>query len=333
VSHRRAASRAGPLPAMAVAVLQSLYQHRLLSTPQVRAIHAPDATPRHAQALLAGLERRGLARHARGRHGLKLWHLTRRGANAAEATGELDVPRRLLSPEQAAGPLQAHTLAVNDVGIAFMRAARQRGDEFGALSWRREVAHIAGPARGRRGVDLVIADALLTYLLAEEDGLSLEYRFVELDRATLPLDRLAAKLARYARLERHFPRGAREPGWRNHYPTFPGVLVVLANRPRRLLERRREAVIGLYEADPELDRGAELAVSVCLLDDLTEHGPFGAIFARAPHRERAVNWLGEPGGAPFGHERLRTSPVAPELAASTPSDRGRDFPRRGLEDG
>jgi hypothetical protein len=305
VSPRRAAaSRPGPLPAVAVAVLQSLYQHRLLSTAQVRAIHAPDATPRHAQALLADLERRGLARHARGRHGLKLWHLTHRGAHAAEASGELDVPRRLLSPERAAGPLQAHTLAVNEVGIAFMRAARERGDEFGALSWRHEVAHVAGPARGRRGVELVIVDALLTYLLTEGDGLSLQYRFVELDRATLPLDRLAAKLTRYARLGGHVPKGAREPGWRSHYPTFPALLVVLADRPRRLLERRRDAAIALCQADLEFERSAELSVSICLLDDLTERGPFAPIFARASDLEPAFNWLGEPvAEATSGRER------------------------------
>jgi hypothetical protein len=301
-ARRAAASRPASLPAIAVAVLQSLYQHRLLSTAQVRAIHAPDATLRHAQALLADLERRGLARHARGRHGLKLWHLTHRGADAAETSGELDVPRKLLSAERAAGPLQAHTLAVNEVGIAFMRAARQRGGEFGALSWRHEIAHVAGPARGRRGVELVIADALLTYLLTDEDGLSLEYRFVELDRATLPLDRLAAKLARYARLYRHVPKGAREPGWRSHYPTFPGLVVVLADRPRRLLERRRDAALSLCEADPEFAQ-AELSVSICLLDDLSERGPFAPIFAHAADLEPAVNWLGQPGGTTSGHDR------------------------------
>jgi Replication-relaxation len=300
---RRRETKDGPgmLPAVAVEALQSLYQHRLLSTAQVGAIHARDGTPRHAQALLAALERRGLARHARARHGLKLWYLTSRGAVAAEASGELDVPRRLLTPELAAGPLQAHTLAVNEVGIAFMRAARGRDDEFGPLSWRHEIAHVAGPARGRRGVELVIADALLTYLLTEEDGLSLEYRFLELDRATLPLDRLAAKLAHYGRLERHVPKGAREPGWRAHYPTFPGVLVVLADRPRRLLERRREAAIALCKADPGLER-AEVSLSVCLLDDLRERGPFAPIFRDAREPERPVDWLGEPGAAASGDE-------------------------------
>jgi hypothetical protein len=98
------------------------------------------------------------------------------------------------------------------------------------------------------------------------------------------------------------PKGARERGWRGHYPTFPGVLVVLADRPRRLLERRRDAAIALSEADPELTR-AEVSVSICLLDDLAERGPFAPIFARPAEAERAVNWLGEPDEPTSGHDR------------------------------
>jgi hypothetical protein len=142
--------------------------------------------------------------------------------------------------------------------------------------------------------------------MTHETGLSLEYRFLELDRATLPLDRLAAKLARYARLERHVPKGAREPGWRGHYPTFPGLLVVLADRPRRLLERRRDAAIALCQTDPEFRRSAELSVSICLLDDLKQRGPFAPIFDPATDPRRAVNWLGEPDEATSSHDRRRS---------------------------
>ena len=49
-----------------------------------------------------------------------------------------------------------------------------------------------------------IADALLTYQRNEPDcGASFHYRFIELDRATIPVDTVAAKLARYAGLYRH----------------------------------------------------------------------------------------------------------------------------------
>ncbi len=80
-----------------------------------------------------------------------------------------------------------------------MRAARARGDECGPLAWRHEIAHPIGPAPGRRTPEQLIADALLTYQRNQPDGTtSFHYRFIELDRATMPVDDLAAKLARYA---------------------------------------------------------------------------------------------------------------------------------------
>ena len=45
-------------------ILGSLAQHRVLSTPQVRAIHLPDHSPRTAQRMMARLERRGLVTFA-----------------------------------------------------------------------------------------------------------------------------------------------------------------------------------------------------------------------------------------------------------------------------
>ena len=70
---------------MAGEVVESLYQHRLLSAAQVRAMHAPHATLRWTQRLLAGLERYGLAASIRaGRGSPKLYFLTANGAQAAE---------------------------------------------------------------------------------------------------------------------------------------------------------------------------------------------------------------------------------------------------------
>lgn len=50
---------------------------------------------------------------------------------------------RLIGADGAAGPLQAHTLAVNDAAICFIEAARGRGDEFGPFAWRHEIYHPA----------------------------------------------------------------------------------------------------------------------------------------------------------------------------------------------
>jgi hypothetical protein len=206
-------------------LLASLGEHRVLSTAQVGAIHYSDRSPRRAQQALAYLKRAGLADYVETRRSpRRVWFLTERGADWVVDAG---APRRpkVLSPEQAAGPLRAHTLGVNEVGICFLRAARERGDDFDPLSWRHEVAHPLNRGRGRARRTL-IADAVFTYARFEDRDIYIEQRFVEVDRATLSVERLVAELARYGQLER-----AREKGggslWRYSYPVFPQVLCVL----------------------------------------------------------------------------------------------------------
>lgn len=271
-------------------VLSSLAQHRLLSAAQVHAIHTPHASPRWARRLLGRLERAGLATHVRPAGAGKLWQLTQAGADLL-ATGPdaSHEPPKVLTPAQATGPLWRHTLAVNDTGIAFLNAARERGEEFGPLSWRHEVAHrLNQPGRRRQ---LIVADALLTYLLTDDDEHALEYRFLELDRGTLTVDRLTTKLAHYARLYHdRDPQG--QPTWARRYLAFPAVLVVFAHQPRLQLERRMRTVAALCRTDPELERTPQVSVLFALLEDLAREGPFAPIY-HTPTGGR-VNWLAEP---------------------------------------
>jgi hypothetical protein len=200
--------RTGPTT---VEILESLYQHRLLSTAQVHGLHTPHASLRWCQRLLAGLERSGLAESVRQPGGGKLHFLTSRGVDSVEtipSRGELR--RKLVRPEHAAGPLQQHTLAVNEVGLALVRSARDRGEECPPLAWRHEVAHpIGGGAAAGKG-ELLVAEAVLTYTAVSDGGtISVHYRFIELDRGTMTTDALAQKLGRYARLR---ATGARRPG-------------------------------------------------------------------------------------------------------------------------
>ena len=58
--------------------------------------------------LIAGVEARRAPR--------RRWFLTERGAELALNAGEMVDRPKILSPEQAAGPLAAHTLDVNEVG-------------------------------------------------------------------------------------------------------------------------------------------------------------------------------------------------------------------------
>ncbi len=284
----------------AVAVLESLNQHRLLSTNQIRRLHAPDASPRWTRRVLADLRQAELAARTSAAGRLGLWYLTERGVDAAETIpSRAEMRRKVIRPEQAAGPLQQHTLAVNDVGLAFVEAARQRGDECGPFAWRHEIAHPLGPPPGRRTPEHLISDAVLTYQLVERDGTtSIAYRFVELDRANRATADLAQRLGRYARLYRRTIPAEDSPGeiaelWTRLYPVFPTVLVVLAGRPRDRLERRRRTVLALCRQDPDLQDTPEVEVSICLLDDLVVSGPFATICRTNADPDKPVDWLGE----------------------------------------
>ncbi|MGN6556678.1 MAG: replication-relaxation family protein, partial [Solirubrobacterales bacterium] len=280
----------------------SLAQHRVLTTEQVREIHLPDNHPRWAQQVLVRLHRTGLVAFTRPPHsGQRLWFATEEGVRLAQSSHALEGKPRPLRAAEVAGQLQAHTLAVNEVGIAFLRAARERDDECGPLSWRHEVAHPLSRGRGRRRRTL-FADAVLTYLRGEGGRLALEQRFLELDRATLTVDRLVAELARYAELHRAKGPGS-EAIWKERYPRFPKVHCVLAGASRRALERRRSSTLALLGSHPQLASARGPRISICLLDDLRARGPFASIFRELRDPGRAVDWLGvESKDKDAGHE-------------------------------
>lgn len=266
--------------------------------------------------MIAELARQGLVSWVYGRGRLRVWYLTEAGARLVEALPDrVEERRKLLDARQAAGMLQAHTLAVNEVGTAFLRAARERGDEFSPRSWQHEIAHPIGPAPGMRRGELLIADAVFSYLLADAKGAwQLDYRFVELDRGTLPSDRLSAKLARYARLYRFRPRAQRKgsaeppPAWKARYSVFPAVLVIFADQPRRALERRLDLIAALCRTEPDLERAPAVSISFCLLEDLREKGPFAPIFTEPDRPGEALDWLGQTKEAPeAGPEAARES--------------------------
>jgi hypothetical protein len=205
----------------------------------------------------------------------------------------------------AAGAGQAHTLAVNDVGLAFVRAARTYGHDCGPLDWDHEIRHrIADkPLDGPTGNQL-IADALLRYGYRTRSG---DYRslrlLVELDRATMTPDRLAAKLRAYAHYLSYVPgadRGgaasaAAAPGWQAVYPQFPRVLVVLTGRPAPTLAARARALRTLAGDDPILRRAEKrLEAHVTTLEALQLRGPWEPIFQPLFGEDAHVDVLGRP---------------------------------------
>lgn len=282
-----------PLSEKAVEILVSLAAHRMLSTPQVHAIHACGAELRWVQKLLGRLRAAGLADYAASARGRRrLWHATEPGASLAREAGALEgeVPA---GAELATGPLAAHTLAVNEAAICFLFAARERGDDFGPLGWRHEIFHPISGGRGRRRRSLV-ADAVFTYLRQDGTEIAIEQRFLEVDRATLSVDRLARELARYAELYRARAAKGGEPLWRARYPVFPQVHCVLAGAPRRALLRRRSTASALLAGNPLLSRTPEVGISICLLDELRSEGPYAPVF-RDVRTRQSVDWLGNPG--------------------------------------
>jgi hypothetical protein len=281
------------LPEATVEIISSLGEHRILSTAQVRAIHYPDRSPRRTQQALAYLERAGLIAHVDTRRTpRRVWFLTDAGADAVITAGETRERPKVLTPKQAAGPLTAHTLGVNEVGISFLRAARERGDEFLPLSWRHEVAHPLNRGRGRARRSL-IADAVFTYVRPEDRQIAIYQRFVEVDRATLSAERLVAELARYGQLYRAREKQGGEPLWSYYYQSFPAVICALTGGSREALNRRLDVALWLLGKHPALDRAYDVSIYFCFLDDLKDRGPFAPIFYAVGKPQEAVNWIGE----------------------------------------
>jgi hypothetical protein len=282
------------LPTATIEIVASLAAHRALTTEQVRVIHMRLVRRRWSQKVMARVGASGLADHATSTDPPgRLWFATDAGARAAVELGVLPRPPRLLDAGEVLGPLQAHTFAVNEAAISFLRAAHDRGDDFGPLAWRHEVVHPLAEGRRRRRTRAVIADAVLTYVRTEPAGKAyVEHRFLELDRATLAVDALAAELARYADLFRAVGDDG-EQLWRRRYPQFPSVVCVLAGAGTRVLVRRRDTALALLRAEPQLTRTPEVEIRVCLLEDLVARGPFAPIFRSLRDPGRTVDWLGQ----------------------------------------
>ncbi|MEV6822439.1 hypothetical protein AB0M72_27225, partial [Nocardiopsis dassonvillei] len=110
---------------------------------------------------------------------------------------------------------------------------------------------------------------------------------VEVDRATMPVHRLANKLVAYARYFDHHPLpkrrsaadGPARPAWRKRYPRFPRVLVVLdgANE-RRLANRRTDLAVYVRASQYLMVPRPRFAIGCATMTDLVEQGPRARIW-------------------------------------------------------
>lgn len=256
--------------------LTCAYWHRLISTNQLQRLLAPHVLgPRYVQRQMAGLREQELAAAARHPSGHLLWYTTETGAVLVEASGEVDRRAYRMTAAKAVPVLQAHRLDVVETGIAFVESARRHGHDCGPLSWTPEVGHPYGHRYNLAAEDrdAVIADAVLHYTAEAGGHRSQHTFFVEVDRATMPVARLARKLLAYQRYHAHVPRhrgadGA--PAWRRRYPKFPRILIVLSGAPEHLLDRRLADLRGHAAA---LRLPNTLTVLATTLTQLRELGP------------------------------------------------------------
>lgn len=270
---------------------QVIYQHRMLSTRQLHQL----ITPQHAHSeymrrQLHTLRNAGLADTVgQRRHGQTelLWWLTDKGAQAVESVGLLPPRPYRMNTATALGPLQAHTLATVETGLAFVTHARRLRHECGPLDWSPENAH-AYRDEARPGEDLaLIPDAVLNYVHTDhkQRTRTMLTFFIEVDRTQMTIARLAAKLHAYAAYEQFTlqpagPRARRSPAapaWRARYPVFPRLLLVLTGASPSRLQRRIADLRSLAASDPLLNT-TPLRAGVTTLDQLREHGPFAPVF-------------------------------------------------------
>ncbi|MEZ0092519.1 replication-relaxation family protein [Streptacidiphilus sp. EB129] len=278
-----------------------LYQHRMATLAQLNRMLAPERSSEWPRKKMNELRAQGLADHVTmplpGR--TRVWYLTDYGRSIAADWPEL---RGRPFPPVAADPLAvrlrtAHTLTVLRAHLAFLEDARHRGDEYGPLDWIPEKYHKVTDQRD----DAVIADALLRYTATTSSG-RVQYRaFVEVDRATMSSERLAAKLIGYARFLDYtpIPPGRRSavqsqsalPLWQKEYPKFPRVLFVLTNIGHTGLLNRIKDLKSMASGHPlaaHLVR--QVPVGVARLEDLEDHGPSASVWTCLDGRPQPCGW-------------------------------------------
>jgi hypothetical protein len=272
-------------------ILTSVYLHRMLTTSQLRQLHGTTRSVQAMRKRLAWLAERGFISCAVGPLPGKefRWYLTDRGAEMAELGGDVEIRTFRMSQDRAAGAHADHLIALNDVGIALTEAARVHGDSFDYRRWRHEVAHRYG--RGTK--EVLSADAVITYDVRSESGVTAERRFIEVDRDTESVHELAEKVHAYQLFfrwepprkdyETHLPK----LGWRRSYHVFPGVVFVYAGISPKRARARTEDLANFLSLDRRVVSGSSTGadVAVTTLEALQSHGPFAQICRLLPTQE------------------------------------------------
>ncbi|MFE5753783.1 replication-relaxation family protein [Streptomyces massasporeus] len=281
---------------LAVAVL---VQYRMATTEQMHRILSPDVRIEQTRRRLIKLRGEGLIdRVTLPRAGrMRVWHPTQYGAQVAIGWPELRGrrPPRAAYDRTAVRLGVGHGLTVTETGLAFLQDGRRRGDLCQPLDWIPEVHHPLG------GGEAVIPDALLYYRTSgnSNDGGSMLRAFIEVDRATMGPERLAAKLGAYTRLHQYVPTPTprtrhqpvvREEGWRQRYPLFPRLLFVLDGTGAAGVHTRLNALRAAAH-DPEVGvLLRDVPVLAAPMTDLLRHGPSSPVWHPVTDPDRRASW-------------------------------------------
>ncbi|MET9735866.1 replication-relaxation family protein [Streptomyces sp. NPDC006458] len=294
-----------PLPHQ---LLTALAQHRMATTDQLRAMLRPGTARQTVWEPLNTLRQERLVDSTvlPASHGARAWYLTGKGARLTRELPALrGRPPYPVTTANAASLKTPHTLTTVRAHLAFATDARERGDEHGYLDWTPEVAHPLGDR------EHLIADAVMHYTLhhtshdhsenesesesesENSEGENSQDRgrgrgrtkmraFIEIDRATMSSERLAAKLIDYARLHTYQPRPARHtpqpagPAWLRRYPLYPRILFILTGASRRVLDNRIHDLQAMTAQHPHVTALAHhVPLGAAVLEDLETHSPQG----------------------------------------------------------
>lgn len=284
-----------PLEPLSHQLLAALALHRIATTHQLRALLRPHATRQTVSAPLNRLRRHELADYTvlPASNRSRAWFLTPDGARVARdlpaLRGRAPYP---MTSAMAASLKTPHTLTVLRTHLAFVADARRRGDEHGHLDWTPEVSHPIGD--GER----LIADALMHYTLTGGHQRANLRAFIEVDRATMSSERLAAKLIDYARLWSYEPQPVGRPRqrprqagsgvtWLRWYPVFPRVLIVLTGASLSVLARRIADLQAMAAQHPHVAALArDVPLGAGVLEDLEAHTPTGDVWVPLTGGER-----------------------------------------------
>jgi DNA-binding MarR family transcriptional regulator len=286
------------------AALAVLAQWRMATTQQMHLLIAPGVRIEQTRRRLSKLRDEGLIDRVTlpqaGR--TRCWFVTRYGAQIAAQWPELRQwrPARTVSDRTAARLRLGHALMVTETGLAFVQDARKRGDVCQLLDWIPEVHHPLG------GGEAVIPDALLYYRHntdTDTGGRGVMLRaFVEVDRATMGPERLAAKLGAYARLHQYIPAPppgtkphltVQEETWRRRYPLFPRLLFVLTGTGPAGIDNRITALTAAAKQLPPAFL-RDVPILTVTMTDLLQHGPAASVWRPVTRPEHKVSWMHTP---------------------------------------